>query len=225
MWGQRNGATSSLPAQSYSPSANIIPADRGSEPARRWWCSSAGRASSAPLLSAAAARRCERQPSARWEGTGEQIRVRRTRRERPVRRLGTAAPAGTRSTAGARCPAPQLQAGASETHVGVLALWSEGRMDSAARHQHVFPHQGNGTRPPIGCPPRSAIQDGCPLGLRRLPQRSFRQAAVGCSGRARRLRLHLCGADPLLRPLLVRRAAARHEGARSRRTGIAGTRS
>ena len=74
-----------------------------------------------------------------------------------------------------------------------------------------------GPRPQEGGPPRSAIRGGGPLGLRRVPQGSLRQAAAGCSGRTRRLALDLCGANPLLRPLLVRRAAARHEGARSRR--------
>ena len=82
-----------------------------------------------------------------------------------------------------------------------------------------------GPRPQEGGPPRSAIRGGGPLGLRRVPQGSLRQAAAGCSGRTRRLALDLCGANPLLRPLLVRRAAARHKGARSRRPVAIGTRS
>lgn len=42
---------------------------------------------------------------------------------------------------------------------------------------------------------------------------------MGCSGRAHRLALYLCVADALLRPVLVCRAVARHEGAHSRRPG------
>ena len=48
---------------------------------------------------------------------------------------------------------------------------------------------------------------------------------MGCSGRVRRLALYLCFADALLRPVLVCRVVARHEGAHSRRLETVGSRS
>ena len=99
-----------------------------------------------------------------------------------ARRLGTAEPAGTRRTSGAPCPSPQLRAGASDTPVGSLAAWPEGRVASGARHEHSFIHPGNGAPPPnrgsaeVGVPGRE------PSGG---PQGAAGEPAAGCCGMQR----------------------------------------
>ena len=62
-------------------SGQLMTADLVSEPARRWGRSSVGHAERAPLLSTAAARRCERQSLALWRRSAEHLRVLRTGRE------------------------------------------------------------------------------------------------------------------------------------------------
>ena len=139
--------------------------------------------------------------------------------------LGTTGPAGASST----------ESSLVWRRSCVLAAWGHlwgclqhGRRVGWRAGSGISMHENireTGPRPQIGVPPRSAFRSGGPLGLRGVSQWSRRQAPMACGGREARRALYSCGPDLLLRPAVLRRAAARHERARSRRNGSVGTRS